>query len=283
MSIKTNNIKAMVATLVAQAIGSSVLADAQASETIRESVSHLKTKTAKGKKSKRVEDVRIELTQAMFDGRMKLPARMFTKGTTVLIDGHKIKQQEHDQGRSSKFDPEIFGLDANVGDVLVFTHEGGREWSVEKERGSRKGKAQKVAPKTTTKASKTSAKRGTSRKASRDEDDDEDEDEAPARKSKKTQSKSKAKPAPERATSKAIRDGILRFAEIAIENANTKGFKKNTNIMQTDAMGGGPDARVWFTTAENQKFRSWRKKMGLSLKKSVQLLNAEVFDTEDDD
>lgn len=275
------------------------LPDASATVSTREVVAHAKVK---GKKSKH-EPIVIVLTQAMLAGRMKLPARVFTKGNSVIIDGHKITQQENDQGRSTKFNPEIFGWDLNEGDTLTFEHVEGREWAVDAEATGRKRKAAKPA-KPEPKALKASPKRArpvVEDDEDEDEDDD-DEDEQPTRRAKggvkkptfkakapvaskaKASGNGKADTVREKApvflfdpVSKAsIRKGMKYFADIVVKNYNDDDFKQNENIKATNAMDGGPDARVYLTTAQNQRFKAWRKRMALTLKKSVNLLNDAV-------
>jgi hypothetical protein len=262
-------------TLVAKALASMIAAvTALDNGSARVTESNGNAHMATGKKSKRIEPIAITLTQAMVDGRMKLPARAFTKGTKVDIDGHIITQQEADQGRSTKFDPEIFGLDANVGDVLVFSHEGGRAWSVEIERqrgrkATTSAKPARAEKPTSSKKGKTSSKRGTSKRVTRNDDDDDDEDEAPSR-AKTTASNGNGR-APMN-----VKKGIAHFANIAIDNADDDDFEQNENIKATGVFK--TDARVYFNTKQSQQFRSWRKKMGLTLKKAVSLLNAEVYE-----
>lgn len=202
------------------------------------------TKSKKG----REQDVIVTLTDAMVEGRMKLPARMFTKGSKCVVDGHTFTQQPADQNRSTKFNPEIFGYEVTAGDTLTFTHEGGREWSVEVEAGSRKSRKSvaKSAP----------AKREASK---------------PARKADPV-----VKVARSSKESESVSQFIKRFAAIALKNASTKGFKQNENVKETGSFE--VDARVYFTTAENQKFRSGRKALGLTFKKAVGMLNAEVYE-----
>lgn len=207
--------------------------------------SHFATKA----KSGRVDDVVITLTDAMVEGRMKLPARMFTKGSKVEVEGHVLTQQPADQNRSTKFNPEIFGYEVSAGDIMTFTHEGGRSWSVEVEAGSRKRKSSKGSSKPT--SSKTNNKRA--------------EREKPAKKMGRSKQ-----------GQQSVSSLIAKFAELAIENANTKGFKQNDNIKATGTFE--EDARVYLTTAQNQQFRKGWKGLGLSLKKAVGLLNAAVYE-----
>lgn len=206
---------------------------------------------AKKAKKSGHDPVVIVLTEAMIEGRMKLPARMFTKGNKVLIDGHTFTQQPQDQNRSTKFNPEIFGYEVEVGDVMTFTHVQGREWEVEVEEGE--------AP-----APKRNAKK--------------------AGRSSAGKSQSSAKPKPQGLKRDAkgqdtVKSLIAEFAEKAIANGNDDDFEENENIKKTGAFE--TDARIYLTTQENQQFRSRRKKLGLSLKKAVSLLNAAVFEDED--
>ncbi len=198
------------------------------------------------------DDVVITLTDAMVDGRMKLPARMFTKGSKVVVDGHTFTQQAADQNRSTKFNPEIFGYEVEAGDVFTFEHVSGREWTVA---SVAEGQAPKKAPakakpsaKVNKQASKPSAKPSAgSGKLRRDEQGTE-----------------------------SVTQFISRFAKLAIANGNDDDFEENENIKQTGTFD--VDARVYLTTAENQKFRSGRKALGLTLKKAVSLLNAAVYE-----
>lgn len=197
---------------------------------------------SKAKKGQLVDDVVITLTDAMVEGRMKLPARMFTKGSKVEVEGHILTQQPNDQNRSTKFNPEIFGYEVSAGDIMTFTHEGGRSWSVEVEAGSRKRKTSKP---TSSKTNKRTERLGRSEQGQM-----------------------------------SVKSLIAKFAELAIENANTKGFKQNANIKATGKFA--EDARVYLTTAQNQQFRSGWKGLGLSIKKAVGLLNAAVYDEDED-
>lgn len=196
------------------------------------------------------DDVAITLTEAMIDGRMKLPARMFTKGSKVVVDGHTFTQQPQDQNRSTKFDPSIFG-DVNVGDVITFEFVSGREWTVAdiaSGGGKRKGR-------------KTST----------------------AKPSAKTQPKGKTQPsngkvARSEGGTSSIKSEIRKFADMCIENASDEDFEENENIKATGSMGDSDDARIYLTTAQNQKFRSFRKRNGLTLRKAVGMLNELVFE-----
>lgn len=205
----------------------------------------------KAKKGQRVEDVVITLTDAMVEGRMKLPARMFTKGSKVVVEGHTLTQQPADQNRSTKFNPAIFGYEVSAGDIMTFTHEGGRDWSVEVEEGSRKRKS--------------ASKKGSAKPASSKTNNKRAEREKPAKKLGRSEQ-----------GQQSVSSLISKFAEIAIENANTKGFKQNDNIKATGTFE--EDARVYLTTAQNQQFRKGWKNLGLSLKKAVGLLNAAVYE-----
>lgn len=208
---------------------------------------------AMARKSKGGEDdVVITLTDAMIEGRMKLPARMFTKGPKVVVDGHTFTQQPHDQNRSTKFNPEIFGYDVEAGDEITFRHVQGREWEVAQ---VAEGSAPKRKP--AKKAAKPVARK--------------------AEKPSKGQSKpSSGKVKRTESNTSSIGAKIQEFAELCIENANDDDFEENENIKQTGSFD--LDARVLFTTSQNQKFRSWRKSQGLTLKKAVSLLNAAVYE-----
>lgn len=211
---------------------------------------------AKRKGKSQHEDVAITLTDAMVEGRMKLPARMFTKGNKCVIDGHTFTQQPADQHRSTKFNPEILINDPEVGDTLVFSHVQGREWTVsdvtEGQRPSRKAKSTPVAKKQA--REERPAKSKTSKPSTSGS--------AKLRRSDENGSNIKAK--------------IKDFAAMCIENGNDDDFEENENIKQSGTFD--VDARVYFTTAQNQKFRSWRKSQGLTLKKAVGMLNTEVFE-----
>lgn len=197
-----------------------------------------------------IEPVSVVLTQAMIEGRMKLPSRMFTKGTKVEIDGHVFTQQPNDQNRSTKFDPAIFGYDVAVGDTITFEHVSGREWEVtEVEDGGGK------PPRKAKANAKASAKPAKSQKS--------------------------AKPAAGRVArnegqTQSLAKEFQKFADMAIENASTKGFKKNANIAENTKYD--PDARVYLSTPESQKFRAMWKRHGLKLSTAVGKLNALVFD-----
>ncbi len=252
LSTKVNALESSLAAIMSHlGIGEQAVASPKsrpsktsAREQSREIVSH--KKAPKGQKH---EDVEITITRAMSEGRMKLPNRMFTKGSKVVVDGHTFTQQPQDQNRSTKFNPEIFG--AEEGDTCVFSFVGGREWSVEVFEGK---PAKKQASKP--------AKSGSTKSGSK------------AKADKPTKSAGSKVASPKR--EETVSQFIQRFADIAIENAEDEDFEQNTNILSTGSFDS--DARVYFTTAENQKFRAGRKRLGLTLAKSVSLLNAAVYE-----
>lgn len=214
--------------------------------------------THMSRKGQTHQDVTITLTEAMIDGRMKFPARMFTKGGKVMVDGHTFTQQPQDQNRSTKFDPAIFG-DVSVGDAITFEFVSGREWTVAGiTSGGRKSKGRQKSAKPAAKPTKSnkpnkpsggSTKSGDSRKVARSE-----------------------------SGTSSIKAELRKFADMCIENASDDDFEENENIKATGSMGDADDARVYLTTAQNQKFRSWRKRNGLTLRKAVGMLNELVFE-----
>jgi hypothetical protein len=220
----------------------------------------LKTRGKKGKSQH--EDITITLTPAMLEGRMKLPARVFTKGTKVDVDGHILGQQPQDQNRSTKFNPEIFGYDLDEGDVITFSHVNGRQWTVSSVEAGGKRPAKRAAAKPTPKAAKATPKFVTKK----------------ANKGQKTSASTGPRP-----------ESFEAFAKLIVANAYDDDFEENENIKQTGSIDG-VDSRVLFTTRQNQQFRSFRKNQGLSLKsavarlnKAVRKLDADLFEDEDDD
>lgn len=240
----------VTAVLASMGIGNSIEPNVKSSARVIDTpdVSHMK---AGSKKGKRLEDVTITLTDAMIDGRMKLPARMFNGRSIVKVDGHELTQQPEDNNRSTKFNPAIFG-DVAEGDTITFRHLGQNSWTVDEiEAGSRKRKS----------TSRPAQAKSTSKKATAKPKSDSDyvpfhvPDEA-------------------RKSPKAL---VKFFAEVARENAENIGsgeFEPNPNIIASMKQAGrDEDARVFLSSQQQQKFRKIRKEMGLGLTESIEMLN----------
>jgi len=200
-------------------------------------------------KGSKVEDVEIEITESRANaGRIKLPARMFLgKYESVIIEGHEIEQCESDQNRSLPFSINLFG-DTDEGDVLTFSHVKGNRWDVEiATTGKRKAKKPQLKAK------------GTSKKVQADDE------EVPVKKAKLNRTEGQKK---------GFQAVAKKFAQIAIKNAN-KGFV-NENIQEHTTMD--VDARIYFTSLDNKRFRKeWKYGYGLTLKEAVRQLNLEVY------
>lgn len=274
---KTPNVDELTATVmqaVMAALGqTSVPSTAQAA--VRETSDKAPLK-AKGK----MDDVVVFVTQAMADSRMKLPAKMFNGKSVMYVDDYKIASIESDRGRSTKLSPSDY-FNADPGDTITFTHLGGNKWDYEVEEGTaadRKraqidGRTGEEKPKA--KAKPSNAKAPKSSKTAKVEA-------VPTKASKAKQAVRDAEVDEDTVPDKkAIKRFIAKYADMAIDNHDEDPKFRNVNITSSNTkaqLGLDRDARELLTSKQSQAFRRERKRMGISLKKAITLLNAAVYE-----
>jgi len=210
-------------------------------------------------------EIRIGITAGMVANRLKFPSRIFDRNGVAYVDGVKYTAQPNDQNRSTKIGVGTYGL--KEGQTLIVSRENPRsnKWAT---KVSGKGVASvpavvaRVAPaKSAPKVSLTQIAAKIAPKAVKA---------APV---KAVTEKEAYVPVFNRADAMNIKSLIAATAKLAL--AGYGAGVENTNLLPIEGLEA--DARVFLSSRESSAFRSARKKLGVSLRKAVEMLNDEVY------
>ena len=271
MTLTATELQAIIASAVASALSQSSVPATSAKLVSRVPVVAMAKPAAKAVPAAPVSDaidpneIRIGITAGMVANRLKFPSRIFDRNGVAYVDGVKYTAQPNDQNRSTKIGVGTYGL--KEGQTLIVSRENPRsnKWAT---KVSGKGVASvpavvaRVAPaKSAPKVSLTQIAAKIAPKAVKA---------APV---KAVTEKEAYVPVFNRADAMNIKSLIAATAKLAL--AGYAAGENNTNLLPIEGLEA--DARVFLSSRESSAFRSARKKLGVSLRKAVEMLNDEVY------